>query len=185
MRGPDSLGRGWWRRNVWGLLAVVPAFVAMGYASIYNDLDRWERGEPKPVAAAADGWVDFGGVRLRLVEIAPATDLKRFNREPFTVPQGIVAWRAVFEIQASGPEVPFCSVELEDAAGNVYDDRPDELSRADADRATCAPDDSPVPAASGRHQAAAYFVTAAGAEPVAVRVTFGSVDLARYARLSR
>lgn len=185
MRGPDALGRGWWRRNRWGLAVVLPAFAAMLYASVYNDLERWEQHEPKPVAAAADGWTEFGGVRLRLVEIGPATDLKRFGGQPFTVPQGVTAWRAVFEIQPSGAEVPFCSVQLEDAAGRVYDDRPDELLRADADRATCDPEDSPVPAASGRHQAAAYFVTATGAEPVAVRVSFGTVDLTRYAWLGR
>lgn len=185
MRGPDALGRGWWRRNAWGLVVVLPACAAMLYGSVYLDLDNWRQREPRPVAAAADGWVDFGGVRLRLVEIVPATDLKRFGGQPFTVPEGVAAWRAVFEVQPSGAEVPFCTVRLEDAAGRVYDDRPDELLRADLDRATCAAEDSPVPAGSGRHQAAAYFVTPAGAEPVAVRVTFGTVGLDRYARLGR
>jgi hypothetical protein len=78
VRGPDALGRGWWRRNVWGLVVVLPAFAAMLYGSVYDELGNWTARDPRPVAAAADGWTDFGGVRLRLVEIVPATDLKRF-----------------------------------------------------------------------------------------------------------
>lgn len=183
MRGPDSLGRGWWRRNAWGLVAVVPAFALMIYAAAYDNIEQWQRGRPTAVPAAADGSVDFAGVRLRLVELAPATDLKRFDRSPFTPPDGVAVWRAVLEIESPAPDTaPSCKLELEDGAGNRYQDRPDELSRADTRTADCRPDDEQPPV-SGRYRSVAYFATATGVEAVAVRVTYGSVDLVRYARL--
>jgi hypothetical protein len=186
VRGPDSLGRGWWRRNAWGLVAVIPAFAAMVYASVYSNLEFWQRSRPEPVPAAADGTAAFAGVKLRLLALEPATDLQRFNGSPFTPPAGMTAWRALLEIDAAGAaEVPYCTIAMEDSAGNLYGDRPEELSRAKLPIGNCRPDNSLTAPVSGRHQTVAYFVTAAGADAAAVRVSFGSVDLIRYVRLSR
>ncbi len=188
MRGPDSLGRGWWRRNVWGLVAVVPALALMVYAGVYSDLEYWQRGRPVQAPSAADGSAEFAGLRLRLVELAPTTELKRSATAAFVPPEGVTVWRAVIEIESPDPEKsPGCTIVLEDRAGNRHDTEAQELTKARVPLANCRPDtDSGGPApVSGRYRTVAHFALATGVDAVAVRLSFGSFDLAvRYVRLS-
>ncbi|MEU8078502.1 hypothetical protein AB0B31_24040 [Catellatospora citrea] len=187
MRGPDSLGRGWWRRNVWGLVALLPMLALMLAAAGYSDLEFWQRGKPAVVLPAADGVADFAGVRVRVAELVEATDLKRGGDRPFVVPGNMTAWRVVLDVEGpTDPEqVPFCEISIEDTAGNLYADQPKELSSARTPLGNCKPDNSPVPAASGRHQTVAHFVTPRGVDIAAVRVFFGGVDQTRYVRFDR
>lgn len=189
MRGPDSLGRGWWRRNVWGLVAVLPTLALMLAAAGYSDLEFWQRGKPQVVRPAADGVAEFAGLRMRVAELAPATDLKRGGDRPFVVPDNMTAWRVVLDVEGPtdlGPdEVVYCDISIEDTAGNRYGDQPRELSSARTPLGNCNPENSPVPAGSGRYQTVAHFVTPRGVEIAAVRVFFGGVDQTRYVRFDR
>ncbi|GAA2362322.1 hypothetical protein Cme02nite_42240 [Catellatospora methionotrophica] len=187
MRGPDSLGRGWWRRNVWGLIALLPALALMLAAAGYSDLEFWQRGRPAAVLPATDGVADFAGVRVRVAELAPATDLKRSGGRPLALPENVTAWRVVLDVEgpADPEQVPYCEISVEDTAGNLYGDQPLELSLVSAPLGNCKPDNSPVPAASGRHQTVALFVTPRGVDIAAVRVSFGTVDQTRYVRFDR
>ncbi len=185
MRGPDSLGRGWWRRNIWGLVAMLPALALMIYAAVYSDLEYWQRGRPSQAPSAADGSAEFAGVRLRLVELAPTTDLKRYGNAPFVPPDGVTVWRAVIEVESPDPETsPFCTILLEDEAGNRYDVNAEELSKARLPLANCRPDTEDPAPVSGRYRTVAHFALATGVDAVAVRLSFGGVDLVRYVRLT-
>lgn len=174
--------QGWWRRNRWGLLALIPMLAAAGWVH-YDDVhdSYWASRPREPVAADASGWVFFAGARIRLVGLEPATDLRTFGGEPFQPPAGVAAWRATIVLQAPDQEaLTGCALLLEDAAGNTYEANPRELDGARVPFASCTADDEPAPPS---YETVAYFATPVSAQAAAVRVTVAT-RLPRYARLT-
>jgi len=177
---------GWWRRNRWGLAALIPALVAASAVDVGDAYHRLWKSQPRrPVTPSADGWVSFAGGRVRLGELAPATDLGDRDGGSFAAPAGVRVWRAeiVFD---TGARDAFdgCRLLLEDAAGRTFDAGPAELRGARIPYASCVAPRTPPPAAgSTTFQTMAYFALPASARPVAVRLMLLK-QLPAYARLS-
>lgn len=175
--------RGWWRRNLWGLLALVPLFALAVAPAAKDGWDLYNRIEAhEAVTAGADGWVTYSGARMRLVELAPATGLKNYREQPFTPPKGVRVWRATLAFETPDPKaLSACGIELEDRAGRRYSDAPDELSgAADLPYPSCAPEDENTPSP---YQTFAYFALPESATPAAIRIIRGT-ELPRYAHLT-
>jgi hypothetical protein len=172
---------GWWRRNRWGLVALLPALLvalALQLDDVYDIY--WKRQPRQPVSAGADGWVTYGEARLKLVALEPADDLRTFGGEPFPLPAGVAAWKATIAFEATKEAIGGCKLSLEDDAGRTYAPSPDELSDARTPFASCLPDYDPPPKS---YQNEIYFATPESARPVAVRISLFP-QLPRYARLA-
>jgi hypothetical protein len=176
-------GGGWWRRNWWGLLVLVPALALAIVRQLPDAYDMYWKTQPRePVSAAAGQWVSFAGARMRLVELAEATDVVDFDRHPFTVGHGVRIWRARIAFDTQNPEaIGGCRIEAEDGTGRTFGANPSELSRAHVPYAGCSPDTDKAPGPA--FEIVAYFVLPPGDRPVAVRITL-LTRLPRYAHLT-
>lgn len=178
-----SAQRGWWQRNQWALLALIPILAAVSWIHFDRVNEQyWESQPREPVSAGADGWASFAGARIRLDRLEPATDLKTFSNRPFTPPAGVAAWRAVLIFEAPDQEaIGACKLLLEDSDGRTYGASPDELSGARVPFASsCTSDDEPAPHS---YESVVYFATPAAAKATAVRISIDR-ELPRYARLT-
>jgi hypothetical protein len=173
---------GWWRRNRWGVLALVPVLLlALGLQldDVYDIY--WKRKPRQPVSPGADGWVSYGDARIKLVSLGPVSDLKTYGGEPFTPPPGVAAWKATVAFEAAKSSgIGACRLSLEDDTGRTYEPSPGELSGTRTSFASCLPDGDPPPTS---YQKDLYFATPASARPTALRVTL-TLQLPRYARLT-
>ncbi len=166
---------GWGRRNLWGILALVPA--AAAFLAVH--LENTPVGTPKAVTVAQDGWASYAGGRVRLLEVAPAKDVRDTKGGFLKLPDGIAAWRAVVEYDTEDQAaLKDCRLSLEDSQGRLFTPKPFELSGAQIPATGCTAEDATL----RRYQTFVFFVTPAGAEPVAVRLTVTGED---YARLTR
>lgn len=175
--------RGWWRRNLWGLLALLPILAATGWLHYDSVKERYWEGQPRiPVSAGADGWAPLASARVRLVTLEPADDLKTYAGKPFTPPSGVAVWRAVLAFEAPDQEaIGGCKLLLEDTTGKTYGAGPRELDGARLPFATsCLAEDQPAPPS---YEVTAYFTTPSAAQAAAVRIEV-TRDLPRYARLT-
>jgi hypothetical protein len=175
---------GFWRRNVWGLIALVPVLVATLWLTLGDAYDiYWKRYPREPVVAGGDGWISYGGARIRLIGLAPAHNLKDYSGKPWTPPASSRAWRATISFQLADPKAKIggCTLALEDSAGHTYHANPSELHGARTPYAGCTQDTLATPAPT--FELAAYFVLPADAKAVALRVTLAA-ELPRYARLT-
>jgi hypothetical protein len=173
--------RGWWRRNRWGVLALVPALALALGPGVKQGYEEVTQTEPRQaVVAGADGWVTYAGSRMRLSELTTATELTSRDGKPFRLPAGVRAWRATVLFEPGTPEgVVACSVWLEDHDGRIYSAGPTELSGAAVSSGGCAPERD----AGGRpYEKVFYFVMPDSSSPVAARVVTAAM-LPRYARL--
>lgn len=179
---PPARTPGWWRRNRWGLLVLVPVLALALGPSVKDGYELYSRmDDHEPVSAGADGWVAFSGARIRLAELVEATNIPAYGSKPFQLPEGVRAWRATMTFEASNPKaVSSCKIELEDRDGRVFTANPVELSAARVPYAGCTPDDD---AKKSSFQAVAYFVLPQSAKPAAVRIT-RATETPRYARLT-
>lgn len=167
---------------MWGLIALVPVFALAVAPAAKEGWDLYNRVEVhEAVTAGADGWVNYAGARIRLVELAPATGLKNYREQPFTPPKAVRVWRATLTFETPDPKaMGVCAIEVEDREGRRYSDRPDELSgAADLPYPTCAPEEENTPSP---YQVVAYFALPESATPAAVRVS-RNTERPRYARL--
>jgi hypothetical protein len=174
----------WWRRNRWGLVALVPALALAFYAPVHDFYQRYWFDKPRqPLSAASGGWVDYAGARMRLVDLRDVThEVTDYDDKPFPLPAGVRIWRATLEfIAADSEKILGCRLAMESAAGSTFDANPNELSGADVRYAGCAPSGLGTP--PPQYQTVAYFVLPSSARPVAVRVTLETL-LPGYARLS-
>jgi hypothetical protein len=192
---PDRPARGWWRRNLWGLLLVFPMIIVALAVPFVNDAyDRWFHLEPiVPVNGSHGAWADYADGRMRLLELAQV-DIQNHSKKPVTVP-GARVWRARAAFDTpTGDTYGGCKVKLEDAEGRTFDDRPQEISSAalSYDYGCTPPSDlgakpsaRPTPSGGGRvrFDNTYYFVLPASARAVAVRV-FLATKAPRYARLT-
>lgn len=175
--------RGWLRRNLWGLLTIVPVTAAMlvVYLDKSNAYERFWKFEPRVPVVAVDGWADYAGAKIRLVEFGPAKDLRESASKAFMPPEGLLVWRAVIEYDvADQKSVGGCKLELEDDKGRFYSTDAAELSSARGVLyAGCTAEDRNL----NRYQTFIFFITPSDSRPVAVRITLAT-KLPRYAWLS-
>jgi hypothetical protein len=180
------MGGGWWRRNRWGVAALVPMLALALALPVYDGYtDYWTKAPRTPVAAGSDGWVAFAKAKLRLTAINPETGLTDGAGDPVTLPADMRAWSATIRFSASNPlALGGCDVALTDTSGDTYASDPSELTDlgADVDITDCAPDsDSGSTVTSWTD--VFYFVTPAGVKPAGVRVAMDA-QLPRYAWLT-
>lgn len=98
---------GWWRRNRWGLVGVIPAILLLFALSAEYLYEKTYKGKPRnPVPAGADSSFELSGTRLRLVDLGPATDLKAYDGKAFQPPPGVAIWRARIEFFIVVPKDP-------------------------------------------------------------------------------
>ncbi|MBB5870602.1 hypothetical protein F4553_003981 [Allocatelliglobosispora scoriae] len=175
----------WWRRNLWGLIALLPAIAALIGVNYRDAYGRYWEFQPR-VPVSSSGWVEYAGSGMRLAELTDVTDqLKDYSGDPVVIPGGVRAWRAVVEFRY-GPGVKNggCSFHLEDDHGRVYGANPRELSEARVARyASCEADETKVKDPSAGFRVEVFFIAAPDSRPVAVRIVLGT-SLPRYARLT-
>ena len=183
--GPTG-GVGWFRRNRWGLIGLVPAVLALLALSAENVYyGVWSMNPRTPVAADSGGRYTLGTTRIRLVGVAAATDLKSFDGTSFVPPPHVTIWRAriefATEVKDGNTDIGGCAIAIEDTAGRTFSEDPKEIDgAADVVASSCLPPDN----ASGptTYVNAVYFALPSDAHPVAVRIT-EPVQLPRYVRL--
>lgn len=174
--------KGWWRRNLWGLIALLPVLALALGPSVKDGLDLYNRVDAhEAVLPGGDGWVAYADARIRLVSFEPVTDLETRSGEPFTPPANTKVWKATIAFDAASKDAVIgCNLALEDSQGRHFSANPTELAGTGGARfPACTPEDDNAPSP---WQVELYFVTPASAQPEAVRVTRGT-QLPRYARL--
>jgi hypothetical protein len=173
---------GWWRRNRWGLIALIPALaLAFGLElqGVYRDY--WKSEPRQPISPDAQGWITYAEGHVRLAAFGPGDDLRAYGNEPFTPPPGVKIWKATLSFEAAKDSaIGACTMYLEDSNGRLYGTNPSELSGSRVDRATCTPGSDPATLA---YTNVIYFATPVSARVVALRIEVSS-QLPRYARFS-
>ncbi|MEQ4303088.1 hypothetical protein ABNF97_17120 [Plantactinospora sp. B6F1] len=171
---------GWWRRNRWGLLALLPALVLALGPGMRDGYQRYSQAEYlEPVGVGADGWVGFSDARIRLVELVEAPSVPARGSRRVTLPAGVRVWRAVLVFEPSTPEALIgCLSYLEDRDGRLFSWNPAELRGAGLPIPRCVADDPAVRS----FQTEAYFVLPDSAVPAAVWIV-KATQRPRYARL--
>jgi hypothetical protein len=175
--------RGWWRRNVWGLILVLPllaglfAFNAGGFYRANYTLRPME-----PVPVDGTGLARLDDYAIRLIEVAPVENpvdvkgLLGFGGRP--LPASVKIWRVLLSIEAPKDSfVNLCKMSLEDAEGRLYAFGPSELHGGPVVDG-CYPDndDQPQP-----YTSTSIYLLPAESRPTAVRITW--IDrLPRYVR---
>lgn len=175
--------KGFWRRNGWGLVALLPVTALFAAAA----LDRTDffgkqiAGQPRSavVAAASGDWVTYSGAKLRLVALAPTADLYDANAKRIKLADSIKVWKAVVDVDVTDQQnLADCQLSLEDSAGRTFSAHPDELAGASIPTPSCTAEDKVL----STYQVTVFFVTPTDAKPVAVRVVRKQA-LPAYARL--
>lgn len=179
--------RGWWRRNRWGVLLIVPA-IALGLAQpVQNQWHRFWVAEPRTtVSARLGGWATVSEASMRLDTLTAATGFTNDFGAPASLPAGVSVWRASMTFRSTHPErLAGCKVEAVDASGNAYDFGPAELGEAGiyTGDESCVPDlnASTMPPSWSDVE---YFVLPTGVTPTAVRVQVDDA-IPAYVLLSR
>lgn len=182
----------WHRRNRWWLLVLPLALVASVGANGYYVRDFWwEAGyhdqthvsEPGDFVRVRQPFEDALGTttrtfRARLAGLdTVATFDERNGDQGREVPEGMVAYRVLLEIEAApDQDLNYCNVALVDEDGNVYGD--DTFDPVDQQLNKCVPADRPGPEPvldkTGRRG-----VRAAGTEPRPGSWSVAPVVLAR------
>lgn len=171
--------RGWWRRNVWGLVLLLPltaGIFASNADRLYEDNIKYTPRQPVPVDASGTAELDDFRVSVTSFEPVSNDDPQLVDRG-ITLPASVQGWRAVLTF--AGPETGLgaCNeVALIDERERFYPARPDTLSLG---AYTCHADEfedvSPYPTTF-------YFLLPAQSRPQAVRVVWTPL-LPRYVRL--
>ncbi|NUT35042.1 MAG: hypothetical protein HOV79_18450 [Hamadaea sp.] len=123
---------GWWRRNRWGLVLLLPVVALSLVAPVMQTWDLLWRGQERlPVSHDAAGWASYGGVKLRLVEISEEKTLPAYGGKTIDAPPGMRVVKVVLEFDGPGNALDACHVELESTTGEKFAARPEELDDAD------------------------------------------------------
>jgi hypothetical protein len=172
--------RGWWRRNVWGLVLVLPLTAGLfaGNAdALYRMNIASEPRDPAPIDADGTAVLDDFQVAIDSFESVSEDDEALFERD-ITLADSVQAWRAVLHFTGPEKEMGNCTkVALVDAGGRVYPAGPSLLGGLGA--IGCLPDetDSPSPYIS-----TVYFLLPAEAQPQTLRIVWEPL-LPRYVGL--
>jgi hypothetical protein len=182
---PITAAPGWWKRNRWGVLGLVPALAAALALPAEEFYDRRNRQRPvQPVSAGPGAWTDYGRARIRLMVLAAPTDIQAFNGKPYAPPAGTRVWRVVLELRADKPAEALggCEVFLEDDRGRTFEHSPTELGGARLPSALCTPG-SEAGNVTGPYESRFHFLLPADATAIAVRLWVVTA-LPEYARLT-
>lgn len=169
--------RGWWRRNVWGLILVVPVtagLFAFNADLLYNANFAAEPRQPVPVDE--DGTAVLDDIRMTLdsFESVDSDDSALVDRD-IALPASVRAWRAAVTISAS-ENYSLCEANLVDVAGRRYPSSPPMLPLG---AYGCGPDETDAPSP---YTTTFYFLLPASARPQALQISW-TLLLPRYVRL--
>ncbi len=172
--------RGWWRRNIWGVVLLLP--LVAGLFALNRNLiyDRNFGAEPR-IAAAVDGTgkavLDDYAVRLIEAVPLPSDQLDVVLSGRPALPSSARPWRVILSI-AGPPDsyVGACKAELMTADGIAYEASPNEFVVTGNTFTHCNPDDSRQPSP---YVTTLYMLLPVDQEPVGVRITWPSL-LPRY-----
>ncbi|HEY2790736.1 MAG TPA: hypothetical protein VGJ28_00165 [Micromonosporaceae bacterium] len=174
--GDDSarrVGAGWWRRNRWGLIGLIPALVLALAVPVHDEYKSFWDSQPRAAIAVSKGdWASYHGGNLRLDTFKQATG---------SLPHGIAVWGATIDFRATSASALLnCEIQMQDSSGSTYDADPAELIDLGADIgvASCSPD---TLGATTWHTTV-YFMAPRGTKPTAVRVQV-SAALPEYVSL--
>lgn len=189
MNSPDSVSvarpRGWWRRNLWGLLAL--PVLLLGLPGLNAGL-LYERNVTlmprEPIPGTIGHPVQYADAQLRLVSLEQVEPTVEIVGRGHTLGPGLAIWRSVMAVEAH-PESTISSaqIELEDAEGRRYRNAPSELHGLNSFSIIgLAPDtlDKPRP---NPYTSTSYFVLPEGIRPVALRITYDP-ELPRFVRFA-
>ncbi len=176
---------GWLRRNIWGLVLLLPALVGLGAVSWQELYYNYWMEEPRVSATAgSDGWYTLESNRIRLVSFAQA-ELETYSGRPFEPEGPVVIWRATIEFDAPKDSmIGGCQMDLEDDQGRHYAQGPtaDVSGAADAVSAGCL-SDVDLDDEAARFVNDSFFALPEGARPVAIRIWLAT-SLPGYVRLT-
>ena len=143
---PATPPKGWWRRNRWGLLLLIPALVLALVPPVISVYDMlWTRQERLPIAGSTDTWATYGGVRVRLVEISEEKDLPGYGGRREKAPAGMRVVKVVLAFDGPGEALAGCEVWLESTTGERFSADPDELDDAKLPSGSCSAEDGAQP----------------------------------------
>jgi len=173
--------RGWWRRNGWGLLLVLPLAAGM-FALNTTEIYRLNFASLPKRAVPVDstGKAVLDDYAVRVVEVVPVDnadevkDLLSSTRAP--LPTTVKVWRAILSFAGPNEISNSCAVELIDGQGRAYTAGPSELA---AGHFACAPDDTAQPSP---YVSTSYFLLPNEGRPAAVRVVW-EPRLPRYVHI--
>jgi hypothetical protein len=179
--------RGWFRRNIWGLVLVGPLAAGLFATNVSTAYQRNYSGQAKePVPVDGTGLAVLDDYRVRVMEFAPVDNeleidkLVGFGQD--APPGNVRIWRAMVSIDAPRDDnstINLCDSWLEDEAGRRYAKNPSELRGVPHVFGACSPDieDQPSP-----YTTTLIYLLPAEARPASVVLTW--VDrLPRYIRL--
>lgn len=172
------MSRGWWRRNVWGLIFVLPVtagLFAFNADLLYNVNFATKPTQQAPIDGTGTAVLDDIQVALDSFEPVDDDDSALASRG-ISLPSSVQAWRAA--VTLSGPEdsLSLCTVVLVDAAGRQYPSSPRALPLG---AFGCSPDDSD---ATSPYTSTFYFLLPAPARPQALQISWAPL-LPRYVQL--
>jgi len=175
------MSHGWWRRNVWGLILVVPltaGLFAINAEIIYDANYGFTPQRPAPIDATGTAVLDDYRAKLTSIDPVGRRDDELADRG-ITLPDSVQVWRAVVTFTGS-PEssIGTCNeIALIDEDERAYSSAPDALDYLGA--YTCGPDDYE---ASSPYTTTYYFLLPAQSRPQALRIVWRPL-LPRYVRL--
>lgn len=190
---------GWWRRNAWGLLLLIPAAVAVTVPTYLETYDNFlARQEREAVTPGSEHWVTYSNARMRLVELSDEKTLPTYDDKTVPVPPNLRIIKAVLEFDGvpANQGLGGCRLFLESTAGETFGEKPVEVTNVDKvslPDGGCTPEEpdlfGPTPAPSPRPsdvrstwRTECYFVMPLSAYPLGVRVVIAT-ELPRYALL--
>lgn len=164
--------RGWWRRNRWGLVLLLPlvaGLFAIDAPYLYEVNVRDQPRQPAPVDATGTARLD--DLRAALVSFDPVPpDDPELAANYVTVPGSLRLWRAVVTFAGPDDVLTRCAAALIDQQDRIYPAAALGLLTLNAN---CDP---------GRAGTKFYFLLPERAQPQALRFTWPEL-LPRYIRL--
>jgi hypothetical protein len=145
------MNRGWLRRNVWGLVLVLPLAAGMFSTNASAIYEGNYSAQPKqPVPVDGTGLAQLGDYRVRVMSFAPVENEIEISKligfgqdEP---PANVRIWRALVSIDAPNDStVSECKTWIEDASGRRYGQNPSELRGVPHVFGACTADDDKQP----------------------------------------
>jgi hypothetical protein len=164
--------RGWWRRNMWGLILVVPLAVglfALNGSAAYEL--HFQQTPQRAVPVDGTGQAVLDNYSVRVVEIVPVektAELKAILEDQPALPTTVKPWRAIVSFGGPDPSIRGCKVALLDNHGREYGPKPSELD-ALAGNISCLPDDDEQPSP---YLSTFYFLLPTDSRPTALRITW-------------
>lgn len=186
-----SLQRGWWRRNLVGLCALLPVLAAGAWFTTDDLRDQYlARTNHSEVRPGADGWLDLPDRRFRL-DAVTVLDRSWLAENDIRLPAGSRGWRISATVETSEEYGSLCGLSLIAADGLSYAAGPTALGSTaptgclDIDPSTAGDPTSAGPGSAGaptdgstadrapaEQRGTALFLLPADTEPVELRIAY-------------